>query len=319
MPMAKEALLFPGQGQNPRGIVEFREGLSKLSPQITQDWLNKVQKELDAMHGPERYRVACDEDSPDFDRTEFVQPLIYGLCMAAFDTAKPYLNYQYVAGHSLGEYSALVAAGVVNAQDGLEIVTCRGKLMQEAGDKIPSRLISLPGADLHLARRLCASGIAEIALINAPHLIIVGCPENAVKEVVSLAASLGVTRTRTLNTSAAFHTSSMKEAAAYLKGVLYQRGKCFEEIKTPIVANLSGKTVASGFYPVDNLVESMKKPVKWMQTMATLKKLGVGRYVEMGLGKSLQAIGKYNGIPEDRFINILDLIAKAHVPATVLT
>lgn len=330
--MAVEALLFPGQGLRPQEIIGFHQSLYRLNPQITQRWMDLVQKELDVMHGPNQYIVPhplvdgalpLDENSPDFSKTEYVQPLIYGLSMAAFESLVDYLNpedQRYFAGYSLGECAAVSAAGGIDHEAMLKVVIPRGRLMQEIGEEYPSKHIML-WDNLETVQELCAFGVAQIALISAPKLVVVGCDRDMVPKVEKLATALKIKRSRVLNTSAAFHTFRMEPAASGLEYVLYQQEAIghIRGIQYSVVANLTGKEVNSEVSLIPYFVNSMVRPVQWVETMETFKCLEVDRYIEVGPGNSLKALAKLNNIPEEKVVNALDLITGARVPATVLT
>lgn len=321
--MAKEALLFSGQGLSPGDMTGFYRDLKTCNPGVTERWRYLVQDSLDKVHGKGRYDVKGileDGGAPEvFDQTAFVQPVVFGLSVAALESANDLLNPKFVAGHSLGEYAALVAAGVLEPEMAKEIVVCRGQLMQEAGEKNPGKLISLVGADLEVTQNLCnnrrnGSEVAEIALVNAPNLIVVGCAKGLVEEVEALAGSLRIRKTVILKTGGAYHTSGMRDAATDLKTILLQRAEYFRNTEISIVPNLTGEAVSPGKpYPLDYLVYSMTRPVQWARSMQTLCNLGVDTFIEVGPGNSLRTLGKLNGIPEASFRNILDVISKAPV------
>lgn len=324
--MAVEALLFPGQGLRPQEIIGYYKKLDSIDRQHTGRWMGLVQDDLDKIIPDETYSVLeslnSEEDSPfrkAFGKTAFIQPVVYGLSIAAYELAQHKLNVGYVAGHSLGEYAALVAAGVIDPKIMLGIVTYRGRFMQETAEGDPSRLISLIGADLETAKTLCfevardRENIAYVALENAPNLTVVGCPAKSIERVESVAKTLpGVRRAVTLNADG-YHTPLMAPAAKNLAIILEQNRDQFKKIKIPIVANVSGEIVALGIYPISNLIDSITKPVRWRQMMGNLKGRDVGLYIGAGPTDTLGGLVKSNGISEGQFISISDLMSQVPV------
>lgn len=311
-----EACLFPGQGLPADDIIGFHSKLKGIDPQITSRKIAQAQEALNKVHGSSEFNVLglfADPASPSFKKTSFVQPVIYALSMTAYDLARDHhlLNPAVVAGHSLGEYAAITAAGAITYEEGLDLVTHRGLFMQDACDKNPSTLVLLMGASLETAEKVCSQsgrgvcpeGSAQTALINAPDMIVVGCAEKSVPAVEQLAKLAGAKKTLSLNTAGAFHTLYMQEAADNLAKLL--SAYYLQEIKIPVVANLSGAIIEEGKYPAANLVNSMTKPVQWSHTAFTLR-LIADKFIEAGPGNSLQVLNGRNGISKEQTANVLD-------------
>lgn len=311
--MPKEALLFPGQGVLPKDIIGSYNKICDLNLSITQRRISQVQGALNKIHGTSEFDIINalqDETSPQFQKTAFVQPVVYALSIASYELARERLHPAFVAGHSLGEYSAITAACVISPEEGADIVTYRGAFMQEAGDHHKSRLVNIVGLTMEQIEKICElknpEGIpmVEIALINGPVLTVVGCKESNVPLVEELAKSAGAKRTLTLQTSGAFHTLYMQEVVAKLAQVFSRYN--FGKVQTPVVANIDGEAVESGVYPVDNLLRSLTNPVQWTRSLDTLRQKGVEEFIEVGPGSSLQSLVRLNGIPREQIKSVFD-------------
>lgn len=314
------AILFPGQGLPPKEICSYYQLLTDINPDLVKQHLSLAQQALEKIHGGPVFNMTAalsDESSADFQKTSFVQPVVYTLSVLAFEILGPRLKLRNIepkvmAGHSLGEYSALTAAGVVPFEKGVEIVTFRGMVMQEACNETPSKLVSIRGlAEDLIQKGVCQKSLAMIALINAPDLIVVGCAEEDWPAIEQLAQDIGLrgeqrVRVRVLDTAGAFHTHFMAEAARRLDGFLsdYQ----FKDPRHPIVANLTGDISRSGTALRNHLFESMTSPVRWAKSLQTIKELGIHFFVESGPGSSMTDLNVLNGIPREQTININSLI-----------
>ncbi len=314
--MIKEVWLFPGQGLPAADIVSFYGQLDRIDPQFTSRRLAQAQEVLNRVHGSSAFDVLSslnNVDSASFSRTAFIQPVTYALSTTVYQMAKtrgaadPYI----VAGLSVGEYAAITAAGVIEYEEGLEIVTNRGQFTQDAYDKNPSTLALLMGTSPGTAAKICSQstrgvcpdGAAEIAIFSTPDMVVVGCAEKSVPIVEQLAKNAGVGRARSLHTPGAFHTSYMEDAARKLAELLqkYPLG----EVQIPVIANLSAAIIESGIYSAANLVGSMTEPVQWARTIFTLKYLQADKFMEVGPGNSLQILNRRNNVA-GQTSNVLD-------------
>lgn len=318
--MAIEACLFPGQGLKAKDIVKFYNQLDTLTPQTLATRLAQVQEALKTIHGTSVFNVQTSlqsEASNHFGFTAFVQPIIYALSMTAYEYTYGQFKKKpdVVAGQSLGEYSAITAAGSLTTDEGIKLVAWRGAYMQEAYDQRPSTLINLVGVSLGQASMICNSwepirrlnnmGEAKVALINAPEVIVIGCEKKSADLLSQLATVQGKAKKVTsLETSGAFHTFYMDGAATKLgdKLIKFPLG----QMHIPVISNLTGELIKEGVSPLEYLVASMTKPVQWAKTIALLRSLGVESFIESGPGTSLLALNSRNGIPKEQTRNILD-------------
>jgi len=311
MTQERKALLFPGQGLPPQDIIDCYHRLQTLDPIKVSKRIATAQKAINRLLGTASFSIAAtleDKDSPNFSMTSFVQPVVYTLSILTSEIAETKehtrIDLSIVAGHSLGEYSALTQAKVLPFSKGIEIVTFRGNVMQEASEENLSLLISINGLDEEQVKEFSQQNGAEIALINAPTLIIVGVSKEGVVDIEKLAKEAGARRVTILPTAGAFHTHFMQTAATKLDEFLSKYD--FSDPKVPVVPNLTGQPSNSGRALKNHLVESMTNPVRWTKSIQTMRNVGIQLFVECGPGKSLATLNRINGIPEDQTINILD-------------
>lgn len=309
------ALLFPGQGLLPKDIVTYYYKLRNINPEQVQQRINLAQETINKVHGTATFNISAsleDSNSPNYQDTAFVQPVVYTLSVLATELAQTTgtntITPRFLAGHSLGEYSALTRAGVIDFEKGIGIVTHRGKFMAEDCQRTPTSLVSINGLTEEVVRRVCnqqGTIIAEIALINAPTLIVIGCLTDLIPEIETLAKEAGAKRTTTLVTAGAFHTHFMENAAIRLDRYLISN-YIFRDPQAPIIPNLTGQPSQSGYVLRRYLIEGMVNPVQWAGTLATLVAEGVSTFIEAGPGTSLSTLNKINGISEDQSVNILN-------------
>lgn len=307
----KSALLFPGQGLAPQDIIDCYHQLQSINPDYTRSRITFTQGVLDKIHGAKTFDLRAsleNKDSPSFGLTSFVQPVVYTLSVLTAeivaDTAR--IAPKLVAGHSLGEYSALTKARVIPFEKGVEIVTYRGLVMQEACEENPSSLISINGLTEESVRNeVCQQTGAEIALINAPTLIVVGVSKDGVTNIEKLAKEAGVKRVSILPTAGAFHTHFMQTASERLGEFI--DGYEFSDPQIPVVANLTGELSNSAMILKKYIIEGMTKPVQWAKSLQTMIDKGIRLFVETGPGNSLVKLNSINKIPENQTITALSL------------
>ncbi len=309
----KAALLFPGQGLPPKDIIACYQKLSDIDPTHVQQRLGQAQETINKVHGSAAFNInkaLIDAESPSYGQTAFVQPVVYALSVLTSEITDKRgaarLAPSFVAGHSLGEYTALTRAKVIGFEDGIELVTYRGQVMQEACQETRSVLLRISRLTEDKVREICETrglGLTQVALINAPTLIVVGCGAETAQQVDRLAKEAGASGATDLGTAGAFHTAFMMKPAHELLKRLFDYN--FRNSEIPVIVNLTGKARTDGFTLKDYLAESMVQPVQWVKTLATLQSSGVGVFGEVGPGTSLAALNKINGINETK--NVLGL------------
>lgn len=193
-----------------------------------------------------------------------------------------------VAGHSLGEYSALIAAGVLSLDDGLRLVRERGRLMQMAGDRNPGTLAAILGLDESALEEVCQEAGAEICNVNSENQIVIGGEHDAVSRAMDLARARGARKIVPLNVSAAFHSSLMHSAAAGMAEAV--RPLEFHDPVVPLVANCSGDLLCTGHAVKEELVRQVSTAVQWRRSVVNMLQAGVSTFVEIGPGRVLSGL-----------------------------
>lgn len=310
------SLLFPGQALSASDIHQYYYYLKNVDPQITDGYINLAQSSVVKVNGDrapfqietELKKVA----SPNYQETQFVQPVIHALSLAALEIFINRIGQERwsrlpitaVAGHSLGEYSAFVAAKVLTWEDGMDIVAFRGMVMQKACDnpETKSGLAHLSKLVEDAVYKKCQQTDTSIALFNAPNLITVGGTLRNMDRLGKLAKSTGLHFQRLKTANGAFHTDCMRKPAVELGRFVADYP--FSDPVYKIVSNFTGDVVESGRDLKENIVRSVTNPVQWIKTVATLVKLGTDSYIESGPGESLSGLNRRNGVDKTKSVNI---------------
>jgi len=225
--------------------------------------------------------------------TENTQPALLTVSVAAFEILRA-RGWQpdYVAGHSLGEYSALVAAGSLRFADAVRLVRKRGQYMQEAvppGVGAMAALLKLPDGKLDAVLAEAAQGeVVSAANLNSPDQVVIAGNTEAVKRAAELAKAAGARRAVMLPVSAPFHCSLMRPAQERLRGDL--NATEFVDLACPLVNNWQAREVRSGADAREGLFHQVPNPVRWTDTIRHLAAQGVTRFVEVGAGSVLTGL-----------------------------
>lgn len=225
--------------------------------------------------------------------TANTQPAILAVSTAAAAVlAEKGIRPDYVAGHSLGEYSALVAAGAIRLQDAARLVRKRGQYMQEAvpiGEGAMAALLGLEPAAVEQVCRESAQGqVVSPANWNSPGQVVIAGHATAVQRAIDLAKTRGAKRVVLLDVSAPFHCALMRRAAERLAVDL--DGSDFSDLSVPLVNNVDARVVRSAADAGDGLKRQVTAPVQWEQSMRALRAEGVDLFVEVGPGKVLAGL-----------------------------
>lgn len=265
----KTALLFPGQGSQ---TEEMRDSVARWRP----DLLELVQE-----------AVGEDPFARVSEGTNFAQPAIFCASLAGLE-ALGGPDAELMAGHSLGELAALVAAGVLREEDGVRLVVLRGALMQEAGERIGNGgMLALLGAGAaEHARALAEAHGLALANDNSPQQVVLSGPRDALPAAARAAAEVRL-RALELPVSGAFHSPMMASALAPFQAALA------EVQLQPGRATVVSAVTAEPFDDVRaRLAEALLRPVRWRETLLSLQRLGAGRLIEVGPGRVLIGLAK---------------------------
>jgi len=223
--------------------------------------------------------------------TQHAQPALFTTSLACLEAAReqgPLPDAAFVAGHSLGEFSALVAAAALDFKAGLRLVQERGRLMQQAAEASPGAMAALIGLDEEAVRAICQATGAELCNLNAPGQIVIGGSEQAIDAALPLALERGAQRGVRLKVSGAFHTSMVLSARDGMARAVTQAP--LHDPRVPIIANTSAEPLTTAAELREELVEQMTSPVQWQRSVETLRARGVDAVIEFGPGRVLTGL-----------------------------
>lgn len=287
--MVSTAFVFPGQGSQKVGMGKAWADRSYTA--------SEVFAEADEVLGFFLSKLCWEGPEEDLQLTENTQPAILTTSIAIYRTVADSLGEPRVmAGHSLGEYSALVAAGTLSLADALRLVKNRGRFMQEAvpaGEGAMAAIIGLEAADVEelAAAATTADEVCAVANFNAPGQIVVSGSTPAVERAVRLASDRGARRAVLLPVSAPFHSPLMRPARERLEPLL--RAAEFSSPSVPVVANVDAKPVTDGHTACERLIQQVDSPVLWIDSVrAMVTDFGVERFVEIGPGAVLSGLSR---------------------------
>lgn len=281
--MTQVAFVFPGQGSQAVGMG--RE-LGADSPR----WA-----EANAALGFDLQKLCFEGPESELMLTANTQPAILTASMVALDALTAAgVRPAFVAGHSLGEYSALVAAAAVAFADAVRTVRARGQFMQEAVPAGEGAMAAILGLDRALVAQACEeaadAGPVQVANLNGPGQTVIAGATPAVKKAADLAKAKGAKRAVLLPVSAPFHSALLLPAARRLEGVL--SGVAFRDLAVPLVTNVDAEPLTAGARVAETLVRQVTAPVRWEEIVLRLAKEGVTACIEIGPGKVLSGLIK---------------------------
>lgn len=234
----------------------------------------------------------CFEENEDLNKTEYTQPAILTMSTAILRLMESKnIKAEYLAGLSLGEYSALVASGAFKFDEAVKLVRKRGKFMTEAVPEGVGAMSAVLGLDKELVEQACEEarefGIVMPANYNAPGQIVIAGEVKAVEQAERIVIEKGAKKAVRLNVSGPFHTSMLKPASDKLNIEL--NNISISDISIPVVTNLTGRVIENKDDIIDILTKQVMNPVRWEETIRNLIDYGVDTFIELGPGKTLCA------------------------------
>ncbi len=278
------ALVFPGQGAQ---YVGMGAELAQRFPSA-----RALLDEADRVLGFALSDYMANGPEGDLTRTDISQPAILvasAMSLAVAQEAIKPLTCAAVAGLSLGEYTALYAAGSLSFADAVKLVRLRGEAMQAAADAVPSGMVALIGADEAAAAALCleaAQGeVLTVANLNSTGQVVISGTRGACVRAVELAKKHNIRRAMPLPVAGAFHSPLMAPAADRLQAAL--AGVAFKDPQWPVYTNVTAKPVTSASEVPALLVAQLTKPVRWADSVVAMQASGISEFLELGPGKTL--------------------------------
>ena len=277
-----KAFIFPGQGSQFPGMgKKLYENSKKAKKRFEQ---------ANEILGFNIQEIMFGEDAEKLKATKVTQPSIFIHSFILSEVMDEHSNAEMVAGHSLGEFSALVAAGVLSYEDGLNLVKERALAMQEACDQTEGTMAAILGLDDKIVESICndISGIVGPANYNCPGQLVISGARNQIKEACDKSTNAGARRAILLPVGGAFHSSLMNPAkfrlSKAIKNIPFLKPSC------PVYQNVCASGVNDPEELKENLIAQLTAPVRWTQTIQKMIKDGASTFTEVGPGNVLQGL-----------------------------
>lgn len=281
----KTVFMFPGQGSQKVGMGK---ALADSFPRAMA-----VFEEANQVLGTRLSSLCFEGPEEELMLTTVTQPAILTTSIAVLRVAESAgVKPDFVAGHSLGEYSALVAAGSLEFGQAVRLVRERGRFMQEAVPAGAGAMAAIIGCDARLVESACKEasvrGICAAANLNSPNQTVIAGHKPAVEYAVELLRGRGARKATMLAVSAPFHCELMRPAAERLQPLLQQA--CFSDLAVPLVTGIDAEVITTGEQARQCLVQQVTSPVRWKDSILRLIQEGVTRFVEIGPGRVLSGL-----------------------------
>ncbi len=295
------AYLFPGQGAQ---AVGMGKDLYDAVPAA-----KAIFDEADEALGFSLSQLCFEGPMEDLTQTINTQPAILTASVATFEAAREILGDKgltpaYTAGHSLGEYSSLVAAGSMTFSDAVKLVRERGRLMQAAGDAQPGAMAAVMGMPEDQLQAICEANGIDMANLNSAEQIVISGSKEGVEAAQKAAEEGGARRVVPLPVSAAFHSSLMDPAVPGMRTAL--EGAAISAPTYPVVGNVTAQPLETADEVIDELARQIRSSVQWFRTVEYLRDNSVTTFIEMGPGKVLTGLVKRT-FAEAEIINVGNL------------
>lgn len=279
-----KAYVFPGQGSQ---FIGMGKDLYDNSP-LAKELFEKANEIL----GFRITDIMFNGTDEELKQTKVTQPAIFLHSVILAKTLGEDFKPEAVAGHSLGEFSALVANGVLTFEDGLRLVSQRALAMQKACEVVPSTMAAILSLEDDVVEKICAEidGIVVPANYNCPGQLVISGTVEAINIACEKLTEAGARRALVLPVGGAFHSSLMEPARAELKEAILNT--TFSEPTCPIYQNVTASAITDAIQIQENLIAQLTAPVKWTQTMQNMLADGVTSVTEVGPGKVLQGLFK---------------------------
>jgi [acyl-carrier-protein] S-malonyltransferase len=306
--MSKLAFLFPGQASQYPGMGK---DLAANFPES-----RAVFDEADAALNFPISKMCFEGTEEELKLTENQQPAILTVSIAAYRMlASRGIQPDYAAGHSLGEYSALVAAGALEFSTAVKLVRQRGRYMQEAvpaGEGAMAAILGMSPADVaEVCKKAAAGEVVSPAGLNSPEQTVIAGSAAAVKRSVEIASQSGAKRAVILAVSAPFHCAMLTPAQQRLDPDL--RAAKFSSLRFPVITNVDAEGITSGEEARESLIRQVTMPVRWLESVREMIDQGVNIFVEVGPGKVLSGLMRQI----DRSVRVLNVEDAASLQSTL--
>ena len=276
--------IFPGQGSQFTGMCHDLF--------LKYDQVKPLFNQAEEILGFDISKIMFEGTKEDLTQTKVTQPAIFIHSMAILKVLKDSFKPNLVAGHSLGEFSALVAAGVLNYEDGLKLVSIRAKAMQKSCEKTNGTMAAILGLENSIIENICSGidGTVVAANYNCPGQVVISGEINAVKAACEKLSETGARRALILPVGGAFHSELMSDAKVELTKAINETS--FSSPICPIYQNVNGLPEISVDNIKNNLISQLTSPVKWTQSVNKMIEDGCMNFIEIGPGKVLQGLVK---------------------------